>query len=169
MRILATAAFSFSAGIFLTQYLLPHTWQLPLCLCCVLVGAAAFLAKGNVRLRTALIAFGTALAILYNWGYVSVIQLPAEALTGTEYSQLTMTMMDYAVPTDYGAKATIRPEIEGLHGVKAVYYGDTALLELEPGSVVVDDVKLSSAARIRDDDITTFTSKGIFLLAYSRG
>ena len=169
MRVLATAAFSFSAGIFLAQYLLPYAWQLPLCLCCVLVGVAAFLFKGDFRLRAALISFGTALAMLYNWGYVLVVQTPAEKLAGTNVSQLSMTLVDYAIPTDYGAKVTVRPAIEGLRGVKVVYYGDAALLELGPGSIVTDDVKLNSAARIRDDDITTFTSKGVFLLAYSRG
>ena len=169
MRVLATAAFSFSAGIFLAQYLLPHAWQLPLCLCCILLGAAAFLIKGNVRHRILLITGGTALAMLYNWGYVLTVQMPAEKLAGAEYPHLTMTLTDYAVPTDYGAKVTVRPEIEGLRGVKAVYYGDTALLDMSPGSVVTDDVQLNSAARIRDDDITTFTSKGVFLLAYGRG
>ncbi len=169
MRVLAIAAFSFSAGIFLAQYLLPYTWQLPLCLCCILVGSAAFLVKGTIRQRVLLIAGGAAVAMLYNWGYVSVVQMPAEKLADTGFTQLPMTLMDYAVPTDYGAKATVRPEIDGLHGVKVVYYGDTALLEMSPGSVVTDDVTLSSAARIRDDDITTFTSKGVFLLAYSKG
>ena len=42
-------------------------------------------------------------------------------------------------------------------------------MELEPGQTVRDTVYLQSAARIRDDDVTTFTSKGIFLLAYQRG
>lgn len=169
MRVLATIAFAFSAGIFLAQYLLPYAWQLPLCLCCVVFGVFGLCLSGDLKRRILMIAGGTALALLYNWSYVTWVQMPAEKLITEKYEQLSMTVLDYAVETDYGAKVTVRPEVEGLHGVKIVYYGDWALLELLPGSVIIDDVKLSSSARIRDDDITTFTSKGIFLLAYSRG
>ena len=169
MRVLATIAFAFSAGVFLAQYLLPYAWQLPLCLCCVVFGVFGLCLSGDLKRRILMIAGGTALALLYNWSYVTWIQMPAEKLITEKYEQLSMTVLDYAVESDYGAKVTVRPEVEGLHSVKVVYYGDRALLELLPGSVIIDDVKLSSSARIRDDDITTFTSKGIFLLAYSRG
>lgn len=169
MRKLATAAFAFSAGIFLAQYLLPYTWQLPLCLVCLALGLCGFLSSGNIRLRIFLISVSMALALTYNWMYVTAVQLPAEELVGTKQTQLTMTMLDYPQATDYGAKVTVSPAIETLHGVKAVYYGDANLLELSPGCIIIDDVELSSAATIRDDDITTFTSKGVFLLAYNRG
>lgn len=169
MRVLATIAFAFSAGIFLAQYLLPYGWQLPLCLGCVAFGVFGLCLSGDLKRRILMIAGGTALALLYNWSYVTWVQMPAEKLITEKYEQLSMTVLDYAVETDYGAKVTVRPEVEGLYSVKVVYYGDRALLELQPGSVIIDDVKLSSSARIRDDDITTFTSKGIFLLAYSRG
>ena len=49
---------------------------------------------------------------------------------------------------------------------KAVYYGDEALLELRPGQRLSGDVHFQSAARIREDDVTSFTSRGVFLLAY---
>lgn len=169
MRVLATAAFAFSGGIFLAQYLLPHAWQLPLCLICVALGAAGLLLKENARKRAFLIAAGLALGLAWNWAYVMMVQLPAEKMAGETYPSLSMVTLEYAEPTDYGARVTVRPEIEGLTGVRMMYYGDETLLELEPGCRIVDDAELNSASTIREDEITTFTSKGIFLLAYSRG
>lgn len=165
MRVLATFTGAFALGIFLAQYLLPAEWLLP-------CGAAAFvLAFGRLFLRNdmgrrvLLVGVGLALAFGYDWLYIRQIQRPMEALTGTQ-REMTMTLCDYAVPTDYGAKATVR--LEGLSG-KAVYYGEEELLKLEPGQTVTDLVQMQSAARIRDDDVTSFTSKGVFLLAYRRG
>lgn len=59
-------------------------------------------------------------------------------------------------------------ELEGLPG-KAVYYGDSSISTCCPGQRITDTVRLQSAARIRDDDVTAFTSKGVFLLAYGQG
>jgi competence protein ComEC len=106
------------------------------------------------------------LAFGWNWLYARQVQAPLEALAGTEQT-VTMTLCDYAAPTDYGAKVTVR--LAGYPLGRAVYYGDETLLDLRPGQTVTDLAALSSAARIRDDDITTFTSKGVFLLAYNRG
>ena len=165
MRVLSAFTGSFALGIFLAQYLVPAKWLLP-------CGAAAFvLAFGRLFLRNdwgrrvLLMGVGLALAFGYDWLYIRQIQRPMEALAGTD-REVVMTLCDYAVPTNYGAKATVR--LEGLHG-KAVYYGTADLLELEPGQTVSDLVHLQSASRIRDDDVTSFTSKGVFLLTYRRG
>ena len=165
MRVLATFTGSFALGIFLAQYLVPAEWLLPF-------GAAAFvLAFGRLFLRNdwgrrvLLVGVGLALAFGYNWLYIRQVQRPMEALAGTD-REVMMTLCDYAVPANCGAKATVR--LEGLPG-KVVYYGTADLLELEPGQTVTDLVHLQSAARIRDDDVTGFTSKGVFLLAYRRG
>lgn len=165
MRKLATFAGAFSIGIFLAQYLLPTDWLLPL-------GVAAFvLALGRLFLprwigrRVLLVGVGLSLAFGYDWLYLRQVQAPMEALAGTEQS-VTMTLCGYPTPTGYGAKATVK--LAGLPG-KAIYYGEKSLLELRPGQTVEDMVAFQSAARIRDEDITTFTSKGVFLLAYRRG
>ncbi|MBQ5928363.1 MAG: DNA internalization-related competence protein ComEC/Rec2, partial [Oscillibacter sp.] len=78
-----------------------------------------------------------------------------------------MTLCEYPQETDWGAKAAV--ELPGFSRGKAVYYGDASLLSLAPGQTVTDRVSFQDASRIRDDDITAFTSKGIFLLLYSRG
>ena len=162
MRVLATFAGAFSAGIFLSQYFLPYDW-LPLCAAAAFVLACGrTILKGNVGRRVLLIGLGFCLAFGYNWLYARQVQRPMEVLAGTE-AELTMTMCDYASETGYGAKVTV--SAEGFPG-KLVYYGETSLLDLRPGQTITDTVYLQSASRIRDDDITTFTSKGVFLLAY---
>ncbi|MDY5612390.1 DNA internalization-related competence protein ComEC/Rec2 [Dysosmobacter sp.] len=165
MRKLALFTGAFSLGIFLAQYLLPAAWLLPM-------GAAAFvLACGRLALRNdwgrRALLMGTGLALAFGWNclYVRQVQAPLEALADTD-RQVAMTLCDYAVRTDYGAKVTVK--LAGLPG-KAVYYGSEALLTASPGQTVTDTVHLKSAAHIRDEDVTAFTSKGVFLLAYQRG
>lgn len=165
MRRLAVFAGSFSGGIFLARYLLPGGWLLPAACLCLALGCGALLLPWEARRRCVVIGAALALGLGYDWMYVRQVQRPMEALADTD-AVMTMTLLDYAVPTDYGARATVR--LEGLPG-RAVYYGGEELLDLRPGQTVDDLVHLKSAARVRDTDITTFTSKGVFLLAYQRG
>ena len=165
MRKLAVLAGSFSAGIFLAQYLLPINWLLPLGAAAFVLALSRLFLPENPGRRILLIGVGLSLAFGYYWLYQRQVQAPMEALAGTEQS-VTMTLCDYASPTSYGAKVTVR--LTNLPG-KAVYYGDASLLELQPGQTVEDRVFFQSAARIRDEGVSVFTSKGVFLLAYSRG
>ena len=166
MRKLAVFSGAFALGIFLAQYLPGTAWQ-PLAAAGCLAAAVLALALPSPWRKRGLPALcALSLAFGWNWLYVRQVRAPLEALAGTERAA-TMTLCDYAVPTDYGAKVTVK--LEGYAWGKAVYYGNEALLDLRPGQTVADLVELRSAARIRDDDITTFTSKGVFLLAYQRG
>lgn len=164
MRTLATFASSFAAGIFLAQSLLPPSW-LPLCAAVCFVLACGGLLSGRHGRRVVLVGVGLCLALGYDWLYIRQVQRPAEALADT-CQTAEMTLCDYALPTDYGARVTVR--LAGLPG-KAVYYGDETLLDLAPGQTVETTVYFQSAGRIQDTDVTTFTSKGVFLLAYARG
>lgn len=165
MRTLALFSGSFSLGIFLAQYLLPAGWLLPCALGAYALACFRLVLSGDRGKRVLLIGTGLSLAFGWTWLYIRQVQRPMETLADTE-AAVTMTLQDYADPTDFGAKVTVR--VEGLPG-KLAYYGGTELLNLEPGQTVTDTVSFQSAARIRDDDITTFTSKGVFLLAYQRG
>ena len=165
MRILATFAAAFSAGIFLAQYCLPVDWLPLLAVAAFVLASGRMILHGKAGRRVLLIGLGLCLAFGYDWLYVRQIQRPMEAAVG-ETAELTMTVCDYAVATNFGAKVTVETD---LFPGKLVYYGDEVLLELQPGQTVTDTVYLQSAARIRDDDVTTFTSKGVFLLAYQRG
>ena len=176
MRRLAAFTASFSAGIFLAQYLLPGRWQLPLAAGCFVLMGLAWAARpclsvrwkaGHAWLRIVLICAGAGLALTYNPANTSWVQAPAERLAGTE-RQAVMTLVDYPVKTRYGAKAAVRLDIPGLRG-KALYYGEDSLLDLRPGNTLSGETAFRSASRIQEDDVTAFTSRGIFLLASGRG
>lgn len=167
MRKLMTWALAFSAGSFLAQYLLPGAWLLPAA-CASLAAACGALALPDVLRRRVLLAgVGLAVGLGWNWLYIRQVQLPMEALADTEQTGVRMTVLEYPEEAAYGIKVTVR--LEGFSRGKAVYYGGEDLADLEPGMVVTADVRFQSAARIREDEITTFTSKGVFLLAYNRG
>lgn len=165
MRRLALFCGGFAAGIFLAQYLLPDGWLLPVGVACLGAGFAALLLPERQRKRTVLCLTGMALALGWNWLYIRQVSAPMERLADSQQT-LTMTLTEYPAETRFGAKVTVRAE--GLPG-KLTYYGDPPLLQLAPGQRITDDVYLQSASRIRDDDVTVFNSKGVFLLAYSRG
>lgn len=165
MRRLALFCGGFAAGIFLAQYLLPGGWLLSGGLVCLALGFGALLLPECWRKRAILCLVGAALALGWNWLYVRQVSEPMEALADSQRA-LTMTLTEYPTETRFGAKVTVRAE--GLPG-KLTYYGDPPLLQLSPGQCLTDEVYLQSASRIRDDDVTVFNSKGVFLLAYSRG
>lgn len=167
MRILATFAGAFSGGIFLMQYLLPDSWLLPGAVACLLGACLALLLPSPWHRRLLLIGTALSISLGWSWLYVRQVSAPLADLAGTEAAGVTMTLCDYATATNFGAKATVK--LNSFSSGKAVYYGDETLLDLKPGQTVTDDVAFESASYIRDDDITTFTSKGVFILAYSRG
>lgn len=120
-----------------------------------------------MRRRVLLVGVGLCLASGWNWLYIRQVQQPMEGLAASLSGKcITLTLADYAQPTDYGAKVSVLAD--GFPG-KLMLYGQPYLLELSPGQTVETSVTLESAATIHDEDVTTFTSKGIFLLAYEAG
>lgn len=166
MRRLAVFAGAFSGGIFLAQFVLPGQWLLPLAAVCLALMGGGFFLRGHARLRLFLICAGLGLALAYDWAYTAAVQAPAEALAGTERTGVTMTVLEHPETARYGAKVTVRLKLSDLRFGKAVFYGDESLLELRPGNTITGDVSLRSAAHIREDDLTVFTSNGVYLLAY---
>ena len=168
MRVLATFCFAFAAGVFAAQYLLP-AWLLPYAAAgAAVLGALWALALWrDWRRRALLIAAGLSLALLYGYAYVRVVQEPFEALVGST-GTLTLELVDYPAATDYGSRAEVRILDRGLRG-KAIYYGSAELLDLEPGARLTVRAEVRSAATIRESEVTTFTSRGVFALLYARG
>ena len=166
MRRLAAFTASFALGIYLAQYLLPAEHLLPLAAGCFAAACLALLLPGLWRKRALLIGTGLALALGWNWLYGYAVRDPLVGLSGRS-GTASMTLMEYAVPTDYGAKVTVK--LEGYPLGKVVYYGGEDLLDLRPGQTVTAQAKFQDAARLREDTITNFTSQGVFLLAYQRG
>lgn len=73
-------------------------------------------------------------------------------------------MENYGQLTERGAKVTVY--LDGLRGAKAVCYGDAFLAALEPGQRITGRAKWQDAGRIHENDVTTFTSRGVFALLY---
>ena len=190
MRRLAIFAGAFSAGIFTAHHILPETMLLPASAACLIFALAARLllrgdrcpvpsgdaGQGSARifrrrpvagLGRRLFLIGTALSLALTWDrlYLWRTVSPMEALSGTE-QEVVLTLQDRAVPTTWGPRATVR--MDGLRG-KIAYYGDASLLDLRPGQTVRDTVRFRDARRIRDEEVWSFASDGIFLLAYGRG
>lgn len=165
MRRLAAFAGGFSLGVFLAQYLLRGSGAL--------LGAGVSLALGVLSLalpwdwrrRSVVLFAALALGLGWSWLYARQVQRPAQALAGRTET-VCATLCGYAAESDFGARAAVR--LEGVPG-KAVFYGGRELLDLVPGQTITGQARLQDAARLRDEDITTFTSKGVFLLAYGRG
>ena len=163
MRRLAWFAAGFSGGVFLAQYLLPEGWLL-LCACGALaLGFTALALPWEIRRRAVVVLAALSVGLGYDWLYTRQVQRPAEALATEEARICTVTLCEFPEESDFGARVTVR--LPGVPG-KAVYYGGRELLDLEPGQTLTGSVRIRSAARIREEDISAYTSGGVFLLVY---
>lgn len=165
MRRLAVFAGGFSLGVFLAQYLMTDGWVLAGALASWCAGVLALALPWKWRRRGVVLCAALALGLGYSWLFARQVQRPAEALAERS-GGFRATLCGYASESDFGARALAR--LEGVPG-KVMLYGGTELLDLEPGQTVSGQARFRSTSRIQDEDITTFTSKGIFLLVYSRG
>ena len=166
MRVLATAGFSFAAGLFLT--LLPWDgWQL------YAAGALALasllwtlLGRGTPHLRRVLLVLlPLMVSLLYFSAYRALVRQPVQALCGGEHD-FSAAVCDWPEATEHGAKVTIR--LHGLLGAKAVYYGDDDLLSLRPGDALSGTAWWNDVAAIGDGDLRQFSSRGVYALLYDR-
>ena len=168
MRVLATAAFSFSVAV-LTVVLMPEIGWYVHAAAALAVMAVAALLFGRRRCwgrRAALIGFSAAAALLYFTGYQQIVQQPVLDQCGREAS-FTGVVCSYGTESTYGAKVTVR--IDGSRFQKAVLYGDESLLSLRPGNVVTGTAQWNDASHINENRLTTFTSRGVYALLYQRG
>ncbi len=161
MRRLAVFAGGFSLGVFLAQYWLREGWILLGAGTALGMGFLALLLPWEWRRRVVILGAAMALGLGWSWLYARQVQRPAPA-----ENTKTATLCEYAQKTDFGARAAVR--LSGVSG-KVMLYAGEELLSLEPGQTVTGQFRFQDAGRIRDEDVTTFTSKGVFLLAYSRG
>ncbi len=167
MRILATVALSFAVGCLAAAYLPSGSWFLWTSAALLCVGAAVLFFRKKLgeklRLRVLLILFSLAVSFLYAFIYDSVFIAPLAENYGQVLS-FEGTVTEYPIATDSGAKVTVRLGF----GQKAVYYGDETLLTLQPGQTLRGSAYWQSALRIHEDDITTFSSRGVYALLYDR-
>lgn len=167
MRILATIAFSFSFGIFAAVLLPWNGWQLYAAAVCAAIGAAAcFFRRKKAGKRAILIAFSLCAALLYHGFYQSVFVAPTLQKCG-ETTEFQATVIDWAEPTDYGARITAR--LDGKPSVKAVYYGGFDLLDTEPGNYLSGTARWQDATNIRGEETTYFSARDTYILLYDEG
>ena len=167
MRMLASIALSFAAAVF-AAVLLPWsdwTWW-----AAAAVGTLGLLAiflrrhlPEKLRLRAAVMLFSLCAGLVYYGGYQNLVQRPVLDRCGRE-AAFSATVENYGQLTERGAKVTVY--LDGLRGAKAVCYGDASLAALEPGQRITGRAKWQDAGRIHENDVTTFTSRGVFALLY---
>ncbi len=167
MRTLATIAFSFASGIFLAVYLPWDGWQLWTAIALLMLAVIAFAALYKhklLRKRVVVILCAFSLSLAYFVGYHQLIVQPMTRQCGEDGAYIGV-ITDYPVATNTGVKVTVRLA----PFAKAVYYGDEELLSLEPGQRISGTARWQDAGYIHDSTVTTFTSKGVYVLLYGRG
>lgn len=165
MRRLSRFCVAFAAATFAAQYLLPETWLLPTGLVALALAVVSLALRDDRRTKALLVLGGVCVGLVYNALYMNLVCRPAAEQAGELRPGAVMEVTDWPEKTAYGARVTVRLG----DGTKAVYYGDTGLLDCAPGDRLRDDIYLEDAGRIRDREVTTFTSRGIWLLCYGRG
>ncbi len=124
-----------------------------------------FFLHGRKRGIVLCVGLGLLTAMLYNHMYIAMVQEPMSALDGTQQS-VVVELCSYPRETSAGgAKATVR-FIEPRFFGKAVYYGDEELFSSKPGTRIKDTVTCADASCIRDEEVSTYTSRGEFLFLY---
>ena len=167
MRILATIAFSFSFGIFAAVLLPWDGWQLYAAAACAAIGVAAcFFRRKKAGKRAILIAFSLCAALLHHGFYQSFFVTPALQNCG-ETAAFDATVIDWAEPTEYGAKVTVR--LDGKPAVKAVYYGNSDLLDTRPGNRLSGTARWQDATNIKGAEVTYFSARDTYVLLYDEG
>lgn len=169
MRTLATIALSFAAGVFAAVLLGVGVWQLWAAGACLLAGLVLLGLKrtmpARLRLRGMLILFALCGALVYTALFQALVQAPVTARCG-QTGEFSGTVLSRPVKTEWGVRVTIR--LSG-SAAKAEVYADAEYAGLEPGQRLSGTAQWQDAARIRENDVTAFTSRGVFALLYARG
>lgn len=170
MRTLAAISLSFAAAVFAAVLLPWSGWTWWAAIVCGAMGLAAVLLRrrlpDKLRLRAAVILFSLCGGLLYFGGYQALVQQPVLERCGRE-AEFSAVAADFGQLTEQGGRVTMYPE--GLRGVKAVCYGGQELAQLEPGQRITGYARWQDAGRIHENDVTTFTSRGVFALLYVQG
>ncbi len=168
MRKLAWFAFSFAFGVFLCQYLVPVR-LMPL-----LAGAAAVmglllyaLIKSDWRRAAVIAGVGLAFGFAWCFGFDILVFSGARELDGIETGARAVAL-DFPVETDYGAYVDVKLSDTSARGLKArAYFYDDSADHLRPGDEISFMALFSTADRVGENSITSYTSRGIFLFARS--
>lgn len=163
MRKLAWFASAFGAAVLLSCYFAPLGWLVGLGLGCALGAGLLWLALLERGRLFVLLLAGLSAGFFWFRGWTDLRLAPAEALAGTTAS-IRAVVTDFPTPTAYGWRAEVR-----LSGVSALLYTQGDGEDLVPGDEVAVTADLKRADIRREEQTTSFTSRGYFLLAYAKG
>lgn len=164
MRKLCIFSFSFALAVFLSQFFLPLRF-LPLAAVSALaLGLAGYAAAKPDRRKAALIAaFGMAAGFVWNFGYDTLVFSRAQELDGVQ-AAVTATVSDFPVEQSYGSYVDIRVQTDGPFSLKArAYIYDDSADGLRPGDKIRFTALFSTADKVGENEITSYTSKGYLL------
>ena len=163
MRSLCWFAAPCAAAVFLSVLLLPESFLIPAGLLCALAFLLSFRFQGLTRRKIALASSGLVIGFLWTGCYGLLFQAPAEALNGTEdIWQFTVT--DYPAETSGGFSLQVTLPLEGTPDQKVILYSSDSLSDLRPGDIISARVSFSSSGRIRGQEVSTYRSRGIYLI-----
>ena len=167
MRVLATMALSFAAGLFLVLVLPWSGWYLWAAagICLLALTLCLWARRRRWFRRSQLLLWPLAAALAYFVVYQAAVQQPVLARCG-KAGEFTATVCAWPEEAAHGGKVTVR--LNGFFGAKAVYYGDSEVLALEPGQRLSGTAWWQDAASIRGTELTQFTARGVYALLYQR-
>lgn len=168
MRYLAWFSFPFALGCAIGTYSRASIPQAAIAAGVLLLCCALCAALKRVRLRAAALALaGIAAGMLWCASYRAVVY--GAALDVPEgQTELTGTVCEAPVTSDYGAYVTIRAERDG-HLIKTRLYLPDDGAELRPGDRITATVTLQNVAATSSESAVYLSAKGVLLTAHTRG
>ncbi len=119
----------------------------------------------RVARRGAALCLGGLTAFVWSAVYTAVFYTPSQSYVGEEVS-LSGTVASYPRETSIGGWSMTVSLDGGLTAPDALLYGSEDWGGLEPGDRVNCVARVTPATRLRGDDTTYYTAKGVYLLAY---
>ena len=171
MRSLAAIAFSFSAAILLLCLLPMGSWPFWAAAGLAVIGICILLLPSlcsckRFRFYLALITLSMAFGLLYGRGWSALVSDPVREKCG-ETRLFSATVCDWPEATDSGWRVTVR--LRDARGAKAIcYLNDKNMAALEPGQELLGSAYWQDASVVDSSDLSTFTSRGVFVLLYCR-
>lgn len=169
MRKLATAALSFSAAVFLANYILPAGWLIvPAVLSAVLGAALALFHRKWLRPAVIALLFFS-LGLMEYAVYNRLTAERAQAYAG-ETREICGTVLDY--PEDFGSycRVHIRIRSDDLPHFKAIVYDNhKAFSEAEPGHTVRFTAKINTADMLYGKPYDNYHTNGYYFKLSVKG
>lgn len=169
MRKLATAAISFSAAVFASNYLLNEGWMLGLLIACLILSALSGLfLRREPRLRCLLIFIAASVGFGVFYAGYQLHTVPAHSVDGEKLT-VSATALDYPERYDDYSRLKVNITSDNAPKLRAyvyVYQENGAIPELVPGDTVEFTAELKASDVKRGEPYDLYTSNGIYLLCY---